>query len=295
MMTEAAPGSQLHGLGQELQRLNQEKAEAEKEKARLTAEIKQITESATPTNLAALNEEIKRVGEALGAANPYVQQAGLESLSEVIESVLAAELKVDGSGEPSDTTARAAAALQMLRAMAVAKDSFAPDPNQRGAAELLLAAAYLRHQLRVVQVDVARDAALRKNYEAQGLALLTKVSHLVRVYANLQAPGLAGTGDFATARASENAVLRTAAGETLASYLGAWNHGEIPRRVLAFRNVQIQRASALEKAALTEEDYRTILKPVFDELAAYGEGGIRPETIVEVLSNLGVATAVLGD
>lgn len=299
ILASASSDSQLGVIAQELGRLSAAKAEAEKEKKKLTDEIKSIADRAkTKSGLDALNETIKQVGNVLAAASPYARQAGLEQLSELVEEALAAELEGGVAAEEaseSETTVRAAAALQLLRAMAQLEGAVSPDPAAKGAAELLLAAAHLRHQLRMVQVDVARDEALRKNYEAQARALLIKTANLARVWANLQNEKLVQAGDFSTARKSDNETVRSAAGEALASYIVSWNQGEIPRRVLLFRNVQIKRASALERAALTEEDYRTSLKPVFDELAAYGEGGIKPETIVELLGQLGVAGAILGE
>lgn len=297
LLASASSDSELGQIQAELTALNSAKSRAEEQKRQLAASIKAIDDKSRKqgSSLADLNGDIQRFNEILRRADPYAKEAGLESLSALIEDLLAAELKPEGTSIPSDTTIRGAAALQMLRAAAEAKDTFSGQPRVARTNELLLAAARARHDLRMVQVEIARDEALRRNYEAQAVALLTKAAHLARTYVILRETPLMTAGDFATARNSRRPAVKAAAGEAMASYLAAWNYGEIPRRVLSFRNIQIRRASSLEAAKLTEEDYRTTLKPVFDELAAYGEGGIKPESLVDLLGHFGVAGALLGD
>ena len=88
---------------------------------------------------------------------------------------------------------------------------------------------------------------------------------------------------------------RRAVAEALASYTAAWNDGAIPYQTLRFRALQAQRMDALERAAAAERDYRAALKPAIDELAAYGKGGVSQDAILSLLSNLGLAGAILGD
>jgi hypothetical protein len=79
----------------------------------------------------------------------------------------------------------------------------------------------------------------------------------------------------------------------MAAYIAAWDKGEIPFRVLQLKAIQVRRANAIDRATLTEADYRALLKPAIEQMAAYGAGGIKPETIVELLGNLSIAGAIL--
>ncbi|HEX8625348.1 MAG TPA: hypothetical protein VF782_09735 [Allosphingosinicella sp.] len=289
----ATPGSRLGSALLELAQLRGVKEKGEAQAKQLNAQLQEIDKkSKTATSVQALDEEIKKFREALEKAQPIGKQAGLEGLSRFIEELLAAELKQEEGTVPTPTTVRAAAALQALRAAARAKDTFAAQPRFARTNELLLAAARTRHELRMVQLDLARDESLRQNLEAQVNLLLIQAARLAEVRDFLKEVRV---DDVATARASSNDSIRTAAGQALASYLSAWNEGEIPYNALRFRDLQIRRTAALERAKLTEADYRVSLKPVFDELAAYGEGGVKAETIAEFLGHLGVAGSILGN
>ena len=72
------------------------------------------------------------------------------------------------------------------------------------------------------------------------------------------------------------------------------NLGRIPFEVLRFREIQVQRASAVRKAQATEADYRALIQPAIDQIAAYGAGGVKAETLGPFLASLPVTGAIIG-
>jgi hypothetical protein len=81
--------------------------------------------------------------------------------------------------------------------------------------------------------------------------------------------------------------------EALSYYARSQDVGAMPFEVLRFREIQVQRAAALKRARATEADYRALIKPAIDQIAAYGAGGIKPETIADFVAGLPVAGAIL--
>lgn len=292
LRARATPNSRLGSALLELAQLNDAKAADEAQTKKLKELLQEIEKkSKGATTVESLNTEIEEFRAQLSKAQPHAKQVGLDGLSTFIEDLLAAELKQEEGKVPKPTTVKAAAALQALRAVGQADDAFAAKPRLTRTNELLLAAARTRHELRMVQLDMARDESLRQNLEAQVNLLLVQAARLAETREFLRE---VTAEDVAEAR-DRIPEVRTAAGQALASYLSAWNDGEIPYNALRFRGLQIRRSAALERARLTEADYRTSLKPVFDELAAYGEGGIKAESIAELLGQLGVAGSILGN
>jgi hypothetical protein len=81
----------------------------------------------------------------------------------------------------------------------------------------------------------------------------------------------------------------------LSSYVGAWNYGRIPAQVIDFRFLQARRKFEIQLASLTAANYKALVQPIADALAAYGKGGITPDTLAEVLSNLGILSGIILD
>jgi hypothetical protein len=83
--------------------------------------------------------------------------------------------------------------------------------------------------------------------------------------------------------------------EALSYYARSQNVGRGPYEILTFRRLQLQRATALKEAKATEADYRSLIQPAVDQLAAYGAGGVKPETIANFLASLPVTGALLAE
>jgi hypothetical protein len=254
------------------------------------------------------NAAITAVSRILSNGTPLARKAGLEQLATVLEELLAAEIgsiRPSATAEPaageaaalpvSDTTARAAVVLTMIRAGARAVDAFGTAPAIDRAGALLIGLAKVRHDLNMAKADVALAERERELLGGQLTALLRRAAQLVQAHQILTSHSIPARGGFGSLQSVQDPRLRAAGSGALTAYVRAWDTGEIPYDVLRFRLIQARRQAALERAELTEQDYRALLKPALDTLAAYGEGGITPETIATVLSRLGIAASILGE
>jgi hypothetical protein len=270
-------------------------AEATKS-AELQAEVKRLLKAeadAPASTVEQLDQKIAKAAQLLEYAPPAARRVGLEELADTLEAALASELGSEAASPSPALTAQVAAILRLLRASAGTADAYSNRPNIDRASALLIGLAKLRHEAKVADISVRQEQQRLRLLDAQQEALLIRAEQLARAHQVLR--------DHAPSSASGLADLRSlggtkgrAASDAIAAYQIAWNAGEIPYRVLQFRVVQVDRSAALEKAEATEADYRALLQPAIDQLAAYGKGGISQEAIVRLLSNLGLAGAILG-
>lgn len=146
---------------------------------------------------------------------------------------------------------------------------------------LLIGLAKVRHDLNVLEVEIDRIRRLIALKEAEVEALRRQIHYLVRAQCAL--------------RPIRNcAPANQPFAEALSHYVSSFDNGLIPYQVLLSRELQIERAAAVRNARATEADYRALLSPAIDQLAAYGAGGIRPEVLGQFLANLPVTGAILG-
>jgi len=261
------------------------------------------------------NAAIARVAGLLRNGPAAARKAGLEELATALEQILAAEMRAAAPASPAASdaapaadaaptpatdapaaarTVQATAVLGMIRAGAHAIDAFRTGPATDRAGALLIGLASIRHDLNMAKAELALEDRERELFRAQLMALLRRGAQLAQAHQILSAHQLAVPAGLGSLQSISDPRQRVAASEALAAYARAWDTGEIPYDVLRFRIVQARRLAALERAELTEQDYRALLKPALDALAAYGEGGITQETIVTVLSRLGIAGSILG-
>jgi hypothetical protein len=248
--------------------------------------LKKALEKPRPTEvqrrLAAANDLIAEV-EGLKTDEDY--RKVLDALDEVFTADLAetlngvAEKARSAGGVAVDPTTRDALAL--LGAIADFDAAQRTKPLDQPSA-LLIGLAKVRHELNMVNLDIAHNTRLKSLYSAQAAALRTQLHYLVRAYDKLCRGG---------SGCAPNPDNRAAA---LTFYVASYNHGLIPFEVLRFREVQFERSLAVERAKQSEADYRALLQPAIDQLAAYGDGGLKPDLLGPFLANLPVAGAILG-
>jgi hypothetical protein len=272
------------------------RADAEAEAGRITAEIKALTEAAKAgdeASQARIRAAIAKLAAELQTAAPLAKEAGLEAIAGVLEEAASATLTPGADAEPGSMKARTAAALGVLYASAGLFDAYQSKPDvERGNAGLI-GLALATHRLRMAKLDVQLEAAQIAFLEAELTALLQKAQHLSTARLLLDAHGLQFAEGWAELGSAPAGAPRTAAGEALSAYVASWDDGEAPYQMLRYRAVQADRLAAFERAVVTEADYRATLKPAVDQLAEYGKGGIREETIIDVLGRAGIAGAIL--
>jgi len=84
-----------------------------------------------------------------------------------------------------------------------------------------------------------------------------------------------------------------ATGMALSEWAASQNEGYVVWRVLDMKEYQLERAYTVKLAATTNEDFKNLLQPVFNDLEAYGKGGIPPEALARVLADLGLLSALV--
>ncbi|MGH6613738.1 hypothetical protein [Sphingomonas sp.] len=285
------------------------------------AEDKVLAKDKTPAKEKALAErkaQLERaenaLKEAMKAANPSDEGKGLqeaidflksidglptdERLAKVlttIDAVFGSELEASlGTLDDKAKTVLPKAteplinALELLEAIRALEAQAAARPLDQPSA-LLIGMAKIRHDLNIVAIDL--DTAKQQQ------ALLLDEAALLRaqLYYLAQAQQAlcgrsAACGPVATGRAAPSAQ---AFDEGLSYYVRSQNAGGIPFEILRFREIQLQRAAALKRARASEADYRALIQPAIDQIAAYGAGGIKPETIANFVAGLPVAGSIL--
>lgn len=150
---------------------------------------------------------------------------------------------------------------------------------------LLIGIAKVNHELNMVQIDLELDKRTRDVAEQQAEALRTALALLARAR-----EALCGD-DPATCPVNPT---DQAIAQAIGHYTRAINTGMIAYRVLQFREIQLKRELIVERAALTESDYRALIQPAIDQIAQYGAGGIDPAILGPFLASLPVTGAILG-
>jgi len=78
----------------------------------------------------------------------------------------------------------------------------------------------------------------------------------------------------------------------LTAHAQSWDSGRIPVALLNYRVIQAQRNFDIDVAAITAKNYKELLKPIVDALAAYGAGGIPAELLGQILGNAAIITGI---
>ncbi|MBI2253905.1 MAG: hypothetical protein HYU58_04730 [Proteobacteria bacterium] len=78
----------------------------------------------------------------------------------------------------------------------------------------------------------------------------------------------------------------------LTDYAQSWDSGRIPVALLNYRVLQARRNHDIELATITAKNYKELLKPIVDALAAYGAGGIPAELLGQLLGNAAIIAGI---
>lgn len=181
----------------------------------------------------------------------------------------------------------------MIRATAQAADAFADAPRIERVNALLVGLASVRHDLNMARLDEESERELARLSQARANALVRQMSSLAVAKYVLDRHALPGGRGFGDLRRTGSVEARNGMGEALAAYLSSVNGGEIPYQMLRFKDVQVRRAVAVERATATVADYQGLIKPALDELEAYGKGGVSADAIINLLGYLGISSAIL--
>ncbi len=257
---------------------------------------------ATPSAQSQLSDKIAELRKLLEGAKGIAKLAGAEGISDSLERVLAADLEAgskNASGDGSTDAAltqEATAVLKLSDALAQASDAFAKEPRIKRVNSVLIALIEQRQKLDLAKLEISQQNDLLRIYEGEELALVQELAQLSitkRVAdSHLRGTPVSGDGGGFAAVPPGPGAPGPAVGLALASYSASWNQGQIPYWVLQFKEIQVMRAYHVESAAKTAQNWQSLLAPAIEELVAYGKGGIHPEEIARLITNLGLIAAV---
>jgi hypothetical protein len=154
----------------------------------------------------------------------------------------------------------------------------------------IVALSDLRQRLGLAKAAVAYNNALLPLYKGYLYAmfdqyrLLSEAADANQKLLRLPDPGF---------RTMRNTAHKRDAALALSSYTGAWNYGKIAAVAIDFRFKQALRTYELQVAASSAANYKATVQPITDGLAQYGKGGITPDTVALIITNLGVLAGVV--
>ncbi len=262
---------------------------------KLVAKVKELTNSAI--DLSAIEKVTKVpsifIGEQLSA--------------NILETNLTELLNqaVDPKKEPTTPEGKRARSFILLTVRAVDtlarlddginEPSKVPSPNA-----LLISLAYQRYRQ---EVAIVSEAQLEGHIKAKSLeekALMEEIFHLWSAYQAAKAMKLhpcgrtaMGFSEYVTL-CKNNRKAEVVAAKALVSYDQAWSRGLVDRNTASIASSGLTQQFAVEKARQNATVWFELLKPALQELVAYGEGGIKRETIANLIQALGFATIAAG-
>jgi hypothetical protein len=176
--------------------------------------------------------------------------------------------------------------------MKVSADAAATDRLKRIDANIV-ALGKLQQDVSTAQATVEYDQKRLLLFKGRLLALLTEYRLLVvALNADLALPTDSAVDGLVSYR-NDKSHGRNAA-LALSAYAASWNYGRIADHLIDFRFVQARRQFDVQISSLTASNYKALVQPIADALLAYGKGGITPDMLAQVLSNLGIMAAFLG-
>lgn len=232
--------------------------------------------AASQANGASLGDDIKtcEVSAAQGV-DALVKQLKHSELRDEIQSVVSTMLNAEASSASGGgivpkpaIAASTTAALTTLDSLAAAADALSKNA-QPNVNELLVALAYEQYQTDLNANEVAALNQRISIFQAKREAVVAEISYIARAL---------------------EAFDNKSAGEVRAYVNSSWNVGAYRSVVADYADDDLTRAQSLQTSSTILVGWQNMLQPAFDELVAYGKGGLEAQTI----SNLIVAVVNAG-
>jgi len=240
------------------------------------------------------------IGMGVGYVGDLVQ-------AQVLQTNLSALLTqaIDPAKQPETEADKRAQAYFLLTIRAV--DAFArleeisveptkvPSPNA-----LLIGIAYQRYRQSIAKTS---EALIDERLAARSAELDATIEELYQLWRASKASekirtapcGVEAVGfsDFAS-RCKGNRDMELAAATALIAYDHAWSLGQTEQISAVMSDSAVRQRYALEMARVSAQAWFDLLAPALQELVAYGEGGLRQETIGNLISAIGLAAIAGG-
>jgi hypothetical protein len=166
---------------------------------------------------------------------------------------------------------------------------------------LLISLAFQQYRQEITNVEIialdAKIGASRSEVKAlQEEILLLWEAHRQAKTMESMACGGSNAHSFAIfmQRCKGDLDAKTIAAQALVAYDASWSRGLTPAVNAAIAGSGYDQQLALEEAKRNAKGWFDLIKPALDELRAYGEGGIKAETIANLFNALGLTAIAIG-
>lgn len=264
---------------------NERAAQLKKAIAALQDRATKVPDGAAEDFKAALANLNKAINDAASAPTNEKYKAVFETTDKLLGLDLTATLKAAAEKANSADVEKATTFMTNLLNAIGAVSAFerkAGEPLDQPSA-ILIGMAKVRHDLNLVQLEIDENANKASLLKQQAAALRAQLHFLARAQ-NALCPDVA---------VCTPAGGRDQMSEALAYYVNSFNLGRIPYEVFHAREQQLRRVTLVREAKVTEADYRALIQPAIDQIAAYGAGGVKPEVLGAFLASLPVTGAII--
>ncbi|MBB6122941.1 hypothetical protein [Sphingobium subterraneum] len=308
MTAFAGTSGTLGGLLRKIGENRAEQAKGEQAARDVKAAIAALEKEAKTPNSPSFLSDVAKLRDDLAKADlpAIAKAAGAEKLGTIIDDLLKVELQTSAAAaapktsattaaaapatDPSVTTKRAQAVLDLLGAAEQLVDAYKDMPATDRASALLVAKTAQQQQLDEANL-AARHASDLAALDRQQLdAGLTELSYLASADLALRAIKHHST-DGATGLAKPD---RAWFAQAAVAHGIAQSRGGMVAERLDWRRLQLERKYQVDLAERTAANRRALIAPLVQQIQAAGKTGIKPELVATLLGQLGVGAAVLG-
>jgi hypothetical protein len=170
-----------------------------------------------------------------------------------------------------------------------------PSPNA-----LLIGIAYERYRQSVARTT---EALIEQRIAARSAEFAATIEELYQLWMAAKAAeemskascgqGTVGFSDFVS-RCKGDRNAEQSAAKALIFYDRAWSLGQAEEISAAMTDSAARLQYAVEMARVSAQAWFDLLSPAIQELVAYGEGGLRQETIANLINALGLGAIAVG-
>lgn len=316
----SATSGVLGDIDRTINTLNQQISDDNRRAAEIERAIKDLSLAPEKTTQQELQGELDSLKSKLNGADGAAKFVGAKEISWILEQILAADLSNAAQSRGSKSAASASAfpapgatdsadaapvktsassitpgtiaVLRTTKALAGISDAFATEPRINRTNSVLVALAEQRQYMDMAELDIDYQNNRLAILSAEREALISEIAELATAERLLRSLPNSKVNGFAELMKQAPAARKETIGATLAAYETSWNQGQIPFKVMQFQEVQLERKYNVDIAEKTAANWQQLLQPAFDELVAYGQGGIPPEAIAQLLFASGIIATV---
>jgi len=276
--------------------------EADEARTDLATEIQAITQKlsagkATQDSFKELVDEVHtKLAKAQSKSNPYLGKYLSVTLEEWLDHLVDA---TDTDPENGGKEAKARAAIGFVQAAFGVGDAFSNPPRVPHPNALASARSWLEYTAQQSQLLLEQQKAKEGVQRARLVAVALQVYYLSHAGDELgpigTQPVLEVNQGLDTVLSGKDRARSHAAAAALYYYSAAWTRGFIPDQQLKVVTLPLaERRAKLQSSRASADAWVGVLKPAVATLAAYGEGGIDPHSIAELLQALGIGAIAVG-